>query len=103
MLSKDEALAAAKSFLDGTYANDPKGWVMVVVAERSYRYRDGWIAYFNTQEGIDSGNHWVGPISKILIVPDEGSPYFSPTHATSEQFREFCETGIWPVALRMPR
>ncbi|MGW5678561.1 hypothetical protein ACWEV4_26400 [Streptomyces sp. NPDC003860] len=101
MLSKDQALEAAKRFLDEAYANNPDGWVMVVVAEKSYPYCDGWIAFFDTQEAIDSGNPWAGPISKVLVVPGDGSlPYFPPTHATADEFKQFRDTGVWPPHLR---
>jgi hypothetical protein len=97
MLTLEESLEAARAYLADAYAHDQEGWVMVVVAERSYPYHDGWIVYFNTQEALESGLSWKGPVNKLLVVPGDGStPYGVPTTATAQDFRDFRATGVWP-------
>ncbi|MFD7548200.1 YrhB domain-containing protein [Streptomyces sp. NPDC059816] len=98
MLSKEEALQAARQFLEAAYADDSSGWTIVVLPDGSYRYHAGWAVRFDSQEALDSGQPWVGPMMKILLVPDDGSePEFPPTNIPVPDYLEKLAAGEWPA------
>ncbi|MFD8935074.1 YrhB domain-containing protein [Streptomyces sp. NPDC059578] len=101
MLTKEEAVRAARHYLDGLYAHGSDGWTIVVLPEESYAYVAGWVVRYDSQEALDSGQPWMGPMTKLVIVPGDGSePYQPPTSTTAEQFDAFLKSGTWPGGAR---
>ncbi|NBM20497.1 YrhB domain-containing protein [Streptomyces sp. GC420] len=95
MLSKHEAVEAARAFLHKTFADRP--WTIVMLPDESYEHPAAWGVRFDTQEAIDSGDDFAGPIIKVLIVPKDGSaPHFPPSHLPVADYLDLVSRGEWP-------
>ncbi|GGT30492.1 MULTISPECIES: YrhB domain-containing protein [Streptomyces] len=95
MHSKNQALEAARAHLAQAYANEP--WTIVLLPEQSYEHRAAWVIRFDTQESLDSGDEFHGPLTKVVIVPKDGSaPHGPPSAVPLAVYLDMLERGTWP-------
>ncbi|NLU70472.1 hypothetical protein [Streptomyces sp. HNM0574] len=98
MLTEDRAREAALAFLDGLYAGE---YTIVLPEGCAREHRWAWGVVFDTQEHIDTGDVMRAPLSRLLYVPQDGSPVgFVPTAFQVDETTAFLETGVTPERLR---
>lgn len=97
MLTLNEAVEAAKPYLAKAFAYEP--WTIVLQPELSEELDLAWAIRFDTQESIDAGDHWVGPLTKVVLVPKDGAAVqFPPSHLPMDEFLAHVRHGGWRVA-----
>ncbi|MFI9061373.1 YrhB domain-containing protein [Streptomyces sp. NPDC053429] len=97
MLTLNEAIEAAGPYLEQAFAYEP--WTLVVQPELSEEHELAWIIRIDTQESIDAGDPWVGPMAKMVLVPKDGAAVrFPPTHLPLEEYFAYVRHGGWDTA-----
>ena len=93
----DQARSNALEFLDRLYEGT---YTFVLPEGRTTEHSWAWGVVFDTQEHLDTGDITKAPISRLLYVPQDGSPVgFVPTVFRSEETLVFLETGATPEHL----
>ncbi|MFJ6480831.1 MULTISPECIES: YrhB domain-containing protein [unclassified Streptomyces] len=97
MLTSNEAVEAARSRLEQAFASEP--WTVVLRPELTQEHESAWIVRYDTQEGIDAGDHRAGPLPNVVIVPKDGSRAdFAPTHLPLDEYLAHVRHGGWERA-----
>ncbi|GAA1195813.1 hypothetical protein GCM10009654_61010 [Streptomyces hebeiensis] len=97
MISKNEALVAARSFVTASLGDQQ--YTIVMLPEESYERRLCWVVRFDTQESIDSGDPWKGPLTRVVVVPKDGSDvHYPPSPLPLDRYLDMVERGEWPPA-----
>jgi hypothetical protein len=78
MVSHEEALRVALEYLQNVYHD--MEYTFVMQPEFTTEYRTVWAVVFDTQEHLDTGDRTKAPLSRVVVVPKDGSPpSFPPT------------------------
>ncbi|MFI7276416.1 YrhB domain-containing protein [Streptomyces sp. NPDC049879] len=78
MISHEEALRSAAEFLAKAYRGE--GYTFVMLPELLQEHRTLWLVPFDTQERIDTGDMTKAPMTRVLVVPKDGtSPLWPPS------------------------
>lgn len=98
MLTEEQALQAAWDFLERLYEGE---YTFVLPEGCTREHKWAWGVVFDTQEHIDTGDITKAPMTRLLYVPQDGSPVrFVPTLFMTEETTAFLETGVTPERLR---
>ncbi|MER8003224.1 YrhB domain-containing protein [Streptomyces sp. NPDC095613] len=94
MLSLNDAVEIARPYLTKVY--EYESYTIVMQPELSVEHPAAWAIRFDTQEHLDTGDSWQAPLTRVVVVPKDGSPpHFAPSNFTSEQFDEYLARGEW--------
>ncbi|GLV81660.1 hypothetical protein Slala03_13490 [Streptomyces lavendulae subsp. lavendulae] len=97
MLTLNEAVQAAGPYLEQAFSYGP--WTLVVLPELSEENELAWIIRIDSQESIDAGDPWVGPMEKVVLVPKDGAAVrFPPTHLPLDEYFAYVRHGGWDTA-----
>ncbi|MEU8459636.1 YrhB domain-containing protein [Streptomyces sp. NPDC029003] len=97
MLTLNEAVEAARPYLERAFAHDPS--TLVVQPELSEEHELAWIIRIDTRESIDSGDPWTGSMAKAVLVPKDGAAVrFPPTHLPLDEYFAYVRHGGWDAA-----
>ncbi len=97
MMTDSEAVFAASEFLHQLYGKEGP-YTFVFRQEWAVEHPWAWAVRFDTQERIDSGDMTKAPLTRLLFVPQDGSPpNFVPTLFMDHETATFLETGQRPV------
>ncbi|MDT0342718.1 YrhB domain-containing protein [Streptomyces litchfieldiae] len=78
MISCKEALRVALEHLQNVYEGE--GYTFVMLPNLTKEYRTIWAVAFDTQEHLDTGDMTKAPMTRVLMVPKDGSqPHFPPS------------------------
>ncbi|MEU8435791.1 YrhB domain-containing protein [Streptomyces sp. NPDC029216] len=97
MLTLNEAVEAARPFVERAFAAE--SWTPVLRPELSRDHEVAWIVRVDTQEGIDTGDPWVGFLANVVLVPKDGTAVrFPPTHLPLDEYLAYVRQGGWETA-----
>ncbi|MGW1639807.1 toxin glutamine deamidase domain-containing protein [Streptomyces lavendulae] len=97
VLTLDEAVEAAMPYLERAFSYGP--WTLVVLPELSEENELAWIIRIDSQQSIDAGDPWVGPMEKVVLVPKDGAAVrFPPTHLPLDEYFAYVRHGGWDTA-----
>ncbi|MFD5034720.1 YrhB domain-containing protein [Streptomyces sp. NPDC058405] len=97
MLSRNDAVEAARPFLTQVFAYEP--YTIVLQPELSVEYPTAWAIRFDSQEHLDTGDMLRAPFTRVVIVPKDGSaPHFAPSNLSVNQYNDYLARGDWPPA-----
>ncbi|MCX5378240.1 YrhB domain-containing protein [Streptomyces sp. NBC_00091] len=99
MLTLNEAVEAARPYLEQAFSYGP--WTLVLQPELSEEHELAWIIRIDSQESIDAGDPWVGPMEKMVLVPKDGAAVrFPPTHLPLDEYFAYVRHGGWDTAAK---
>ncbi|MFD5319777.1 YrhB domain-containing protein [Streptomyces sp. NPDC127098] len=85
MISQDEAMRIALEYLQNVYRNEQ--YTFVMQPELTQGYRTVWAVRFDTQEHLDTGDFTKAPMTRVLLVPKDGStPWWPPSAWSVSEF-----------------
>lgn len=80
MMTKQEAEWAAEQFLNRIYGAGSIGSSMLIETEQTTEYEFAWSVLFDTVAHKETGDVMQAPMSRVVVVPKDGSPaHFPPT------------------------
>ncbi|MEU0369421.1 YrhB domain-containing protein [Streptomyces sp. NPDC006283] len=95
MLTQDDALAAARTYLAEVLADRP--YTIVLLSELSQEHPIAWLIRFDSQEHLSTGDPTKAPFTRVVVVPKDGSPvHFPPSHLPVAEYLELLVRGEWP-------
>ncbi|MFJ5228021.1 YrhB domain-containing protein [Streptomyces sp. NPDC088400] len=96
MLSRTDAVEAARPFLRQAFAYE-SAYTIVLQPELSEEHPIAWLVRFDSQEHLDTGDILRAPMTRVVIVPKDGSPvHFPPTHLPVDEYLRQLVSGEWP-------
>jgi hypothetical protein len=85
MVSREEAPRVAVAYLRNAYQDED--YTFVTEPELTKEHRTVWAVGFDTQEHLDTGDMTKAPLTRVLLVPKDGSPpWFPPTAWSASEF-----------------
>lgn len=86
MMAREEAMRVALEHLEKAY--EAEEYTFVMQPELTKEYREVWAVRFDTQEHLETGDMTRAPLTRMLLVPKDGSPpWFRPSSWSMEEFR----------------
>ncbi|MFF1410724.1 toxin glutamine deamidase domain-containing protein [Streptomyces sp. NPDC058289] len=94
MLTLNGAVEAARPYLAQAFAHEP--WAVVVQPQLSEEHDLAWIIRYDTQQSIDTLGRAAGPLTRVVLVPKDGSPVrFPPSHLPLDEYFAYVRHGGW--------
>lgn len=80
MVSKEEAERSVEEFLNKVYGAGSVGTSMLIERDETTELDNAWSVLFDTVAHKETGDWMKAPISRVVVVPKDGSPvHFPPT------------------------
>lgn len=80
MVSKDEAEQSVEEFLNKVYGAGSVGSSMLIESGRTTELAIAWSVLFDTVAHKETDDWTLAPVSRVVVVPKDGSPvHFPPT------------------------
>ncbi|MFD5141710.1 YrhB domain-containing protein [Streptomyces sp. NPDC058401] len=90
----NEAVEAARPYLAQAFAHEP--WAVVVQPQLSEEHDLAWIIRYDTQQSVDTPGGAAGPLTRMVLVPKDGSPVrFPPSHLPLDEYFAYVRHGGW--------
>ncbi|GGP81697.1 YrhB domain-containing protein [Streptomyces sindenensis] len=96
MVTKDEAVASAKAFLQ-KIAHPDRANSIVMLPDTAIEFTYGWTVRFDFKEHIETGDFAQAPFSSVIVVPhDRSAAHFAPTFPPTAEYMALQAAGNWP-------